>query len=245
MKKLTILLVLLVAGGVCIAGCTTEENGEVLPTETPEATETVPEEVTTPPTEEVTEEPTEEEVTEEPTEEEVTGPTANLVETAADAGQFTTLVAAIEAAGLTEELSTGGPYTIFAPTDAAFAAIPAETLDALLASPDEELTEILTYHVVDGEYYAEDLTNVASLDTLQGTMLTISIDGDTVMVDGAQVIDQDIQASNGVIHVIDEVLVPIGVELPAATDGEMEEATEEMTEEVTEEMTEEETETPE
>ena len=235
MKKLTLLLVLLVAGGVCIAGCTTEENGEVLPTQTPEATETVPEEVTTPPTEEVTEEPTEE----------VTEPTANLVETAAGAGQFNTLVAAIEAAGLSEELSTGGPYTVFAPTDAAFAAIPAETLDALLASPDEELTEILTYHVVEGEYYAVDLANSVSLDTLQGTMLTISIDGDTVMVDGAQVIDQDIQASNGVIHVIDEVLVPIGVELPAATDGEMEEATEEMTEEVTEEMTEEETETPE
>lgn len=252
MKKLILLLVLLVAGGVFIAGCTTEDTGGATPTETPMATEIPTAEETMPPTGEATEEMTEEateEMTEEATGEETeapsgTGATENIVDTASAAGQFTTLVAAIEAAGLTEELSTGGPYTVFAPTDAAFAAIPAETMDALLAAPDEELTQILTYHVVDGEYYAADVATVGSLDTLEGTALTFSVEGDTVMVDGAQIIETDIMASNGVIHVIDAVLIPPDVVLPGenATEEVTEEVTEEMTEEVTEEPTEEMTE---
>jgi uncharacterized surface protein with fasciclin (FAS1) repeats len=206
-------------------------------------------------TEEATEEMTEE-TTEETTEEATeagnetatdTGGTENLVDTAASAGQFTTLVAAIEAAGLTDELSTGGPYTLFAPTDEAFAAIPTETMDALLAAPEEELTQILTYHVVDGEYFAADLATIGSLDTLEGSALTISIEGDTVMVDGAQIIETDIPATNGIIQVVDAVLIPPDVVLPAenATEEEMtEEVTEEATEEMTEEVTEEATETP-
>jgi uncharacterized surface protein with fasciclin (FAS1) repeats len=259
MKKLIILLALLVVGGVLIAGCTTGDTGNATATETPQATETATVEETTLPTEEMTEEATEEmteETTEETTEEATeagnetatdTGGTENLVDTAASAGQFTTLVAAIEAAGLTDELSTGGPYTLFAPTDEAFAAIPTETMDALLAAPEEELTQILTYHVVDGEYFAADLATIGSLDTLEGSALTISIEGDTVMVDGAQIIETDIPATNGIIQVVDAVLIPPDVVLPAenATEEEMtEEVTEEATEEMTEEVTEEATETP-
>jgi transforming growth factor-beta-induced protein len=168
-----------------------------------------------------------------------------IVETAESAGQFTTLLAALDAAGLAEELGSGGPYTVFAPTDDAFAAIPAETLDALLADPEGDLTTILTYHVVEGEYMAADLAGLESLDTLSGVPLTISVEGDTVMVDGAMVIGADTVASNGVVHVIDAVMVPAGVELPAVEEP-AENVTEEMTEEpveepaenVTEEMTE-------
>jgi len=171
------------------------------------------------------------------------GDMGTIIETAESAGQFGTLLAALDAAGLAGELDSGGPYTVFAPTDDAFAAIPSETLDALLADPEGDLTTILTYHVVAGEYLAEDLAALASIDTLAGVPLTITVEGDTVNVDGAQVIAADIMASNGVIHVIDAVMVPEGVGLPAAGEA-TEEPVEEVTEEVTEEPVEEVTEEP-
>lgn len=134
---------------------------------------------------------------------------ANIVETAVAAGDFTTLVTAVEAAGLAETLSGEGPYTVFAPTDAAFEALPAGTLDELLADPDA-LANVLTYHVVDGDVMAADLSDGMEVEALNGETLTITVDGDTVKVNDATVTTADIVTSNGVIHVIDTVLVPAG-----------------------------------
>jgi transforming growth factor-beta-induced protein len=130
-----------------------------------------------------------------------------IVDVAIAADDFETLVAAIEAAGLAETLSGPGPFTVFAPTDAAFAALPEGALEDLLADPDA-LADVLTYHVVAGEFYAADVVELDSAETVNGASVTIEVDGDTVMVDGAQVITTDIEASNGVIHVIDAVLLP-------------------------------------
>ena len=132
---------------------------------------------------------------------------ANIVETAVAAGDFTTLVTAVEAADLAGTLSEDGPYTVFAPTDAAFEALPAGTLDELLADP-EALANVLTYHVVDGDVMAADLSDGMEVEALNGETLTITIDGDTVKVNDATVTTADIVTSNGVIHVIDTVLVP-------------------------------------
>ena len=134
-------------------------------------------------------------------------PESNIVETAVAAGDFTTLVTAVEAADLAGTLSGEGPYTVFAPTDAAFDALPAGTLDDLLADP-EALANVLTYHVVDGDVMAADLSDGMEVEALNGETLTISIDGDTVKVNDATVTTADIVTSNGVIHVIDTVLVP-------------------------------------
>ena len=131
----------------------------------------------------------------------------NIVETAVAAGDFTTLVTAVEAADLAGTLSGDGPYTVFAPTDAAFEALPAGTLDDLLADP-EALTDVLTYHVVDGDVMAADLSDGMEVTALNGDTLTITIDGDTVKVNDATVTTADIVTSNGVIHVIDSVLIP-------------------------------------
>ena len=133
----------------------------------------------------------------------------NIVETAVAAGDFTTLVTAVEAADLAETLSGEGPYTVFAPTDAAFEALPAGTLDELLADP-EALANVLTYHVVDGDVMAADLSDGMEVEALNGETLTITVDGDTVKVNDATVTTADIVTSNGVIHVIDTVLVPAG-----------------------------------
>lgn len=130
----------------------------------------------------------------------------DIVETAIDAGSFTTLVAAVEAAGLVETLQSEGPFTVFAPTDAAFAALPAGLLEDLLANP-EQLAEILLYHVVPGQVMAADVVNLSSATTAQGSDLTITTSSG-VMVDGANVVTTDIQATNGVIHVIDAVITP-------------------------------------
>ena len=132
---------------------------------------------------------------------------ANIVETAVAAGDFTTLVTAVEAADLAGTLSGEGPYTVFAPTDDAFAALPEGTLDDLLADP-EALANVLTYHVVDGDVMAADLSDGMEVEALNGETLTITIDGDTVKVNDATVTTADIVTSNGVIHVIDTVLVP-------------------------------------
>ncbi|WP_445476343.1 fasciclin domain-containing protein [Methanococcoides methylutens] len=130
----------------------------------------------------------------------------DIVDVAIDAGSFTTLVQAIQAAGLEETLRGEGPFTVFAPTDEAFAALPEGTLDALLAD-EEALADVLTYHVVAGEYMASDVVTMDSAETVQGGTITFDTT-DGVKVGNATVIQTDIEASNGVIHVIDTVLIP-------------------------------------
>jgi uncharacterized surface protein with fasciclin (FAS1) repeats len=122
------------------------------------------------------------------------------------AGSFKTLVQAVQAAGLVETLNGTGPFTVFAPTDDAFAQIPQETLQAVLADK-EKLTAILTYHVVPGKLMAADVVNSTQLQTVQGQSITVSTEGG-VRVDDANVIQTDIEADNGVIHVIDRVIMP-------------------------------------
>ncbi len=130
----------------------------------------------------------------------------NIVQTAIDAGSFTTLVKAIQAAGLVDTLSGPGPFTVFAPTDAAFAKLPAGTLESLLADK-EKLAKILTYHVVSGNVMAADVVKLTSAKTVQGQTVTIDT-SNGVMVNNAKVTSTDIMTSNGVIHVIDTVLLP-------------------------------------
>ncbi len=130
----------------------------------------------------------------------------NIVETAVAAGSFKTLVTAVQVAGLVDTLSGAGPFTVFAPTDEAFAKIPKETLDAVLADK-AKLTAILTYHVVAGKVMASDVMGLTSAKTVQGGEVKI----DTtygVMINNAKVVKADIECSNGVIHVIDSVLMP-------------------------------------
>jgi uncharacterized surface protein with fasciclin (FAS1) repeats len=135
---------------------------------------------------------------------------ANLVETAARSGALTTLVAAVDAAGLTEKLTDAGPYTIFAPTDDAFAGLPAGALQRLLADPEGELLDILLYHVAAGETGSDALADGLSIPTLLDAPLTVARTGDGVTVNGSTVITPDVQATNGVIHVVDQVLLPPG-----------------------------------
>ena len=130
----------------------------------------------------------------------------NIVETAREAGSFTTLLAAVDAAGLAETLARGGPFTVFAPTDEAFAKLPAGTVESLLADP-ARLTEVLTYHVVPGHVTTADASGLSSARSVQGDELPISIDGG-IHVGDASVVGADIEATNGVIHVIDSVLLP-------------------------------------
>ncbi|MBK6763946.1 MAG: fasciclin domain-containing protein [Micrococcales bacterium] len=140
-----------------------------------------------------------------------------IVDVAAGNPDFSTLVAAVEAADLAETLSAEGPYTVFAPTDAAFEALPAGVLDALLLPENKELlTEILTYHVVAGEVMSTDI-EPGEVPTVEGQDLTIEVTDGTVTVNGATVEAADVEASNGVIHVIDEVLVPPNVDVTALT----------------------------
>lgn len=132
----------------------------------------------------------------------------DIVETAIDAGSFTTLVAAVDAAGLVETLQGEGPFTVFAPTDEAFAALPDGLLEQLLDNPDQ-LADILLYHVVAGEVYAADVVELDSATTVQGSDVTITTtSAGGVMVDGANVVTTDIETTNGVIHVIDAVITP-------------------------------------
>ncbi len=133
-----------------------------------------------------------------------------IVDVAVADGRFTTLVAAVEAAGLVETLSGEGPFTVFAPTDDAFAALPAGTLDSLLLPENkQQLTDILTYHVVSGKVMAADVVTLTSAPTVLGKDITITVkDGKVYLNDTVQVIITDVEASNGVIHVIDAVLLP-------------------------------------
>ena len=130
----------------------------------------------------------------------------DIVDTAAAAGSFNTLLAAATAAGLVDTLKGDGPFTVFAPTDDAFAALPEGTVEALLADP-EALAGILTYHVVPGAVMSTDLVDDMKAGTVNGAEITIDLD-DGVMVNDATVVAADVEASNGVIHVIDKVLLP-------------------------------------
>ena len=133
----------------------------------------------------------------------------DLVDTAVAAGQFKTLAAALQAAGLIDTLKGKGPFTVFAPTDAAFAKLPKGTVEELLKPENKaKLTEILTYHVVAGKVMAADVVKVKDAKTVQGGSIKVNAGGGKVMVDGATVVKTDIGASNGVIHVVDSVLMP-------------------------------------
>lgn len=140
----------------------------------------------------------------------VSAKAADIVDTAVAAGSFTTLVAAVQAAGLVDTLKGEGPFTVFAPTDEAFAKLPAGTVEDLLKPENKEkLTAILTYHVVAGKVMAADIAGKEmGAMTVQGTEAMINATGDTVMIDGAKVITPDVAADNGVIHVIDTVIMP-------------------------------------
>ena len=136
-------------------------------------------------------------------------PSKNIVETAVAAGSFTTLARALQAAGLIETLEGKGPFTVFAPTDEAFAKLPAGTLDELLKPENKaKLTHILTSHVVAGKVGAAQVVKMHSAKAVSGVTLDIKTSGQMVMVDNATVVKTDIPASNGVIHVIDAVIVP-------------------------------------
>ena len=131
----------------------------------------------------------------------------NIVETAQAAGSFKTLVAAVEAAGLADTLAQEGPFTVFAPTDEDFAKLPEGTVENLLNQP-AELAKILTYHVVAGKVMAEEVVMHDMIETLEGNSLEVVVDEGGVMVNDAKVLTTDIEAENGVIHVIDTVLLP-------------------------------------
>jgi uncharacterized surface protein with fasciclin (FAS1) repeats len=133
----------------------------------------------------------------------------DIVDTAVEAGQFTTLAAALGAAGLVETLKGPGPFTVFAPTDAAFAKLPAGTVENLLKPENkDQLAAILTYHVIPGTVMAADVVKVDEAETVNGQMLNVTVKGDQVMVNDATVTATDIAATNGVIHVIDTVVLP-------------------------------------
>ena len=136
-------------------------------------------------------------------------PMKTIAQVAVEAGNFKTLVAALQAAGLVETLQGPGPFTVFAPTDAAFAKLPAGTVESLLGDR-EKLASILTYHVVSGKVMAGDIlkSNGAAPATVNGESLAVVVRNGKVYVNGAQVITADVAASNGVIHVIDTVLLP-------------------------------------
>jgi uncharacterized surface protein with fasciclin (FAS1) repeats len=143
-------------------------------------------------------------------------PTKDIVATAIAAGNFKTLVKAVQAAGLVSALQGKGPFTVFAPTDAAFAAVPAATLNGLLADP-KALSNVLLYHVLAGEVKAAQVTDGLTAKTLQGSPVTFSVKNGKPMINDANIVATDIMASNGVIHVIDKVILPPAT--PAAQDN--------------------------
>lgn len=203
-KKLGILIVLLLAGILFVSGCaedTQEETGveEATPVEEVAVTE-------------IEEEPSDEEEGIMPDEEPETGVNETAEEGnltivgAAEAAGYTTFASLVRDAGLEETLNEG-TYTVFAPTDEAFDALPEGTLEDLLAD-EQALTDVLTYHVVEGEYMASDLEDGQTLTTVQSATLPVSIADDEVTIGTATVVEPDIVASNGVVHGIDAVLIP-------------------------------------
>jgi len=145
-------------------------------------------------------------------------PPADIVDVAVADGRFTTLVAAVQAAGLAETLKSEGPFTVFAPTDEAFAKLPEGTIEALLADT-AALSDILLYHVVPGKYYSEDVLAMPVLQSAQGTSLLTQLKDGKVMLNDAEIIITDVQARNGVIHVIDAVVTPGNIVETAVRDG--------------------------
>ena len=145
-----------------------------------------------------------------------TAATGDIVATAKAAGTFSTLLEAATAAGLVETLQGPGPFTVFAPTDDAFAALPVGTLDKLLADP-EALKQVLLYHVVSGKVTSDQVVELTSADTVEGSPIAIAVkDGKVYLNDSTQVTTADVEASNGVIHVIDQVLIPPAMEASPA-----------------------------
>lgn len=137
------------------------------------------------------------------------GEKKDIVDVAAQNGSFTTLVAAVKAAGLVETLKGDGPFTVFAPTDEAFSKLPEGTVEMLLKPENKDkLVAILTYHVVAGKVMAADVVKVESAVTVQGQKVLVNVNGTKVMINNAHVVTADVKASNGVIHVIDTVLMP-------------------------------------
>ena len=133
----------------------------------------------------------------------------DIVDTAIEAGQFQTLAAALEAAGLVATLKGEGPFTVFAPTDEAFAKLPSGTVESLLKEENkDQLTAILTYHVVPGKVMSQDVAGIDEARTVNGKMIDVEVDGNAVKVNDATVTQADIAAANGVIHVIDTVILP-------------------------------------
>lgn len=139
---------------------------------------------------------------------------ADIVDTAVNSGDFPTLVAAVQAAGLVDTLKGEGPFTVFAPTEEAFAALPDGTIEALLADPTGDLADILLYHVVPGKVMAADLSDGLEATTALGAPVTFTVSDSGAMVENANIIATDIEASNGVIHVIDSVILPPSSEAP-------------------------------
>jgi uncharacterized surface protein with fasciclin (FAS1) repeats len=132
---------------------------------------------------------------------------SDIVDTAVAAGNFKTLAKALTEAGLIDTLKGAGPFTVFAPTDEAFAAVPAKDLDALLKDK-AKLKAVLTYHVVSGKVMAADVSKMTSAKTVQGTDVAVKVSGTDVMINQAKVVKADIACKNGVIHVIDKVIMP-------------------------------------
>jgi len=170
---------------VLIAGCTTPSTPAVTQTATPTATPVQTAVVQT-----------------------SAAPAKTIVSAAVADGRFTTLVAAVQAAKLDGALSGPGPFTVFAPTDDAFKKLPNGTVASLLKDPEGQLKQILLYHVVPGQYMASDVVKVTTVKTLQGGNLTINVTKDAVYINNAKVVITDIKTDNGVIHVIDAVLLP-------------------------------------
>lgn len=140
----------------------------------------------------------------------------NIVETAVEAGKFKTLATALTAAGLIDAVNGPGPFTVFAPTDDAFAKVPKETLEMLLKPENKEkLKAVLTYHVVPGKVMAKDVVGLKGAKSLNGQRIDVKVDGSKVSVDGANVVATDIACTNGVIHVIDSVILPASDNIPA------------------------------
>ena len=153
-------------------------------------------------------------------------PTKDIVDTAVAAGNFTSLVAAVKAADLVTTLKGTGPFTVFAPTDAAFAKLPADTVKALLSDPAKksELASILTYHVVAGSVDASQVVKLSSAKTVQGQDIKITVrNGEVFLNDNVKVVTTDIKATNGIIHVIDTVLMPTSMNATASMTSNMSE----------------------
>ena len=202
-KRIFFILTVFIAASVLVAGCATRNPATVTPTPVP----TVTTEITAVPTIELTTAPATTEITVAPT---TQATMMNIVETLAADGRFTTLVATLKAAQLDGNLSGPGPFTVFAPTDAAFKKLPDGTVDSLLKDPQGYyLKKMLLYHVVNREMMAADVMRLGSVNTLAGQPLLIDVSNGMIFVNGeAKVTTTDIVCSNGVIHVIDTVLNP-------------------------------------